>query len=454
MGRPMDASSPPAAPPPAEHPPVPFSRHRGWFGIDRAPGPPWRSRHDRVATGLAGGIAEWLSVPSLPVRAALAFVLVGTGFGPVLYVALAMVLPVADRSVAPKDRPLRFPRGRELEQAVVALVVALGLAILLRAVGVWMGGDLGVPAAVAAAGLSLVWSRTDEERREVWRSRLVRLPGDEPPSPAAVARARSRSVGRTLVGLALFVTGAGWVLATAEPGTAVPVLLAVGATVSGLGLLAGPWVVDLWQDLSDERRQRIRSEERAEVASQLHDSVLQTLALIQRDPDTPRRVAQLARQQERSLRRWLFDDELLADPATAVGTDLSDLPPPPTFSGRLRVAADSVEDQFGVVVEVVAVGDATADDRTDALVAAAREAMANAARHGGVDDVAVYAELTPAAATVFVRDRGAGFDPALVPSDRRGVRDSIVARIGRQGGTATVTSAPGEGTEVALEVPR
>ncbi len=440
-------------PAPVAPPPAPFSG--GWHGwMDKAPGGPWRSRHDRVLTGLAGGIAEWLAVSSTLVRAALAFLLVGSGFGVMAYVAVAVVLPVSDRSVPPADRGVRLPKDRDLERAGLALLVSFGIALALRLVGVWMGSDLGLPAAVAAAGLSLVWSRTDAERQALWRSRLVRLPGDPVVDDGEVRRRRATVV-RIGAGAVLLVVGGSWVLAVARPETVGPVLAATTATAAGLALLVGPWVAGLWRDLRDERRQRIRTEERAEVAARLHDSVLQTLALIQRDPETPRRVAHLARQQERSLRRWLFDG---ADgDVDAVGggpVELGDLPAPPSFGARLRQAAEEVEDVTGAAVELVLVGDLTADDRTDALVAAARESMFNGARHSGVHEVSVFAEVAAASVSVFVRDRGRGFDPASVPADRQGLRESVVGRLARVGGRATVASAPGEGTEVSLELAR
>ncbi|CAN5805429.1 ATP-binding protein [soil metagenome] len=455
MGGPMDPTTPPAPGP--VPPPVPFSARRRFHGwIDRAPGPPWRSADDRVLTGLAGGIGEWLGVSSTVVRAVLAFVLVGSGFGIMAYVAAAVVLPVSDRSVPPDARPLRVPRGPDLERSLVALAVALGVAFLLRVVGIWVGSDLGFPAAVAAAGLSLVWGRTDAERRQVWRSRMVRLPGDRSPDPVDQARRNRSTVVRVVAGTVLFVVGGSWVLQVAKPETVVPVVAAMAATTLGLGLLGGPWVAGLWRDLGEERRQRIRTQERAEVAAQIHDSVLQTLALIQRDPETPKRVAHLARQQERSLRRWLFADGPPADPST-VGDgalELADLPAPPTFGARLRQAAEAVEDATGAAVELVVVGDAAADARSDALVAAAREAMVNGAVHSGADAVSVFAEAGEQSISVFVRDRGRGFDQALVPADRQGLRESVVGRLARVGGRATVVSTPGEGTEVSLELSR
>jgi len=191
--------------------------------------------------------------------------------------------------------------------------------------------------------------------------------------------------------------------------------------------------------LVDERRRRIRADERAVISSHLHDSVLQTLALIQKRSDDPASVAALARRQERELRQWLYGR-------------------PPEQGGTLRLAleeaAAEVEDQYGVAVENVVVGDEPLDEGLAAVVAATREAMVNAAKFSGDSLVAVFAEVSPDSIEVFVRDRGVGFDLEAVPDDRRGLADSIIGRIQRLGGTAEVRTAPGEGTEVRLQLAR
>jgi signal transduction histidine kinase len=205
----------------------------------------------------------------------------------------------------------------------------------------------------------------------------------------------------------------------------------------------GPWIRRLRADLSEERRERIRSEERAEVAAHLHDSVLQTLALIQRNADRPRQLALLARRQERELRSWLYGDRL----AMANG-----------HNGTLAAAVDAmvaeVEELHGIEVEVVTVGECAVDARVESLLQAAREAAVNAAKHAGVETVSLYVEAEPDRLSAFVRDRGRGFDTALVSEDRRGIAESIRQRMARNGGSAVITSMPGEGTEVALELKR
>jgi signal transduction histidine kinase len=193
------------------------------------------------------------------------------------------------------------------------------------------------------------------------------------------------------------------------------------------------------RDLAAERNARIREQERAEVAAHVHDSVLHTLTLIQRHVDDPREVARLARAQERELRAWLYR------PATEPGSTVE--------TGLEQVAAE-VEDAHGVAIEVVVVADAPLDERLGALLQASREALVNAAKYAGQSPISVYAEVEPTQVTVFVRDRGPGFDPAGVPADRLGLRQSVVGRMQRHGGAAEVRSRAGTGTEVQLSMPR
>jgi signal transduction histidine kinase len=217
------------------------------------------------------------------------------------------------------------------------------------------------------------------------------------------------------------------------------VTVAALLTIAGLAIVIGPWVYRLASDLTDERAERVRTQERADVAAHLHDSVLQTLALIQRNADDSHAVARLARAQERDLRAWLYAGE---------STDER------TIGSALRGVAARVEDEYAVSVDVVTVGDCELDESLRPLVNAAGEALTNAAKHAGTGKVDVYAEVAGGAVDVFVRDRGRGFDPAAVPADRYGVRNSIIDRMQRHGGSAEVRSTPGEGTEVRLHLTR
>lgn len=212
--------------------------------------------------------------------------------------------------------------------------------------------------------------------------------------------------------------------------------IAIG--VFALAFLVGPRFVRLGRNLNFERAARIREQERAEVAAHLHDSVLQTLALIQKRSGDAGAVAALARRQERELRRWLFDRHY---ERSREGDSMK---------GRLEEAAAEVEELHGVPIEAVIVGDGPLDERREALVQAAREAMTNAAKFARCGQVDLYAEIGPQHVEAYVRDRGVGFQLQEVPPDRRGVRESIIARMSRHGGSAAVHSAPGEGTEVEL----
>jgi signal transduction histidine kinase len=273
--------------------------------------------------------------------------------------------------------------------------------------------------ALSAAGFALVWARTDEQDRT--RGLLLRAAG----------------------GGLLLVVGLGVLFASGGVLTTIGGLgLAVVATGVGVALLMGPWIVRLWSDLGAERRERIRSEERSEIAAHLHDSVLQTLALIQR-AEAPGRARTLARRQERELRAWLFDER----PPDGDGA-------PATLGAALEQVVTEVEDRHDVEVDLVVVGDCGMEPRLDALVAAVREAAHNAARHSGEAEVSVYVEVEPQRVTAFVRDRGAGFDLDAVEPGRVGVRESIIGRMARHGGRAEVHTGPGEGTEVVLEVGR
>lgn len=323
-----------------------------------------------------------------------------------------------NRSVSSSARP---PAGAARQAAGVVLVVVAVL-LSLRRLGVWPGDAILWPVALTAGGLMLLWRRSATPL-ETLRGALPEL------QPRMVA------------GAALVVLGAiAFLGATDALAQARSVLLAALVVVVGIGLIFGPAWLRVARALADERAERVRSQERAEMAAHLHDSVLQTLALIQRRADDPREVATLARRQERELRAWLAGEPLV--------------PEVESLAAALRAAAAEVEDLHGVAVEVVAVGDAPLDERAAATVQAAREAMLNAARFAGAERIDVYAEATPERLEVFVRDRGAGFDPGAIPADRRGVRESIVGRMARAGGEARVRSEPGGGTEVELVVAR
>src|SRR5829696_6847754 len=385
-----------------------------------------RSRTNRVLLGVAGGLGERLGVDPVLVRVAFAVLAIAGGAGLVLYL-LAWAFSVEPDTEGVLRRPVRRPRAR---QALALGMVVLGTLLLLRELGLWFGDQIVWPIALAAAGSAVIWARSDDRERARW------LPGN----PIEALFTGRVGLIRILVGGLLVGSGLGLGFANTGPdlAAAADALAGVAITLIGLGLIFGPWATRMASQLAEERRGRIRSEARAEMAAHLHDSVLHTLALIQRADASPE-VVGLARRQERELRAWLYR-----------------VPVPP--EGRLRPAVEAiasrVEQRHDVSVDIVVVGDAPLDDAGRALVDACQEAAFNAARHSGAPLVSVYVEVEPDELTGFVRDEGKGFDPDQVPTDRRGIADSIRGRIRRHGGSVSIVSSPGEGTEVQLRLPR
>jgi signal transduction histidine kinase len=378
-------------------------------------------RPDRgLAGGVATGIAEHIGVPPNLVRLAFFVLTFAGGLGVALYGAYLIVVPPA-----PDAGRGRLPVWLEYVLAGVAGLVSVGLA----ATSLPQGG-LFAPILLACLGGALIWRQASEPDR----ARLRTL------SRTSLVAAGGQRLGRIRLasGAALVVAGAVWALARADFSAFRDGLLAVLVTLVGVVLITGPWWMRMMSQLSSERAERIRSQERADIAAHLHDSVLQTLALIQRNAASPREVARLARGQERTLRSLLYDSR------TASGQ----------FGDELRKAAAEVEDAYAVTVDVVVVGDAPLDTDLSALAAAAREALVNAAKHSGVDAVSLYAELEPGEVSVFVKDRGVGFDVDEIADDRQGVRGSIIGRIERHGGSVRVSSSKGSGTEVELRMKR
>lgn len=387
-----------------------------------------RSAHDALLTGVAGGLGERWGVDPMLVRIAFVLLSFAGAVGAFAYLAAWAVALEPDRSEG------LTRRESSTQQNVAFGCIVLGAVLLLREAGFWFGDAVGIPLLVAAVGAAVIYVRGDEQRRSRW----AQLGGARPSMELRVERP---SLGRVVVGGLLVVGGIGSFLAATDALAAIgSVLLAVGATAAGLALVFGPWVLRLVNQLAAERRNRIRSEERAEMAAHLHDSVLQTLALIQRNAANPRKMVSLARRQERELRTWLY-----GRPAGA-GAD--------RLQAALEAMAQDIEQAHDVAVEVVVVGDCALDERVAALVDACREAATNAALHSGAGEVSVYVECEAREAVAYVRDRGRGFALEEVPADRRGIADSIRGRIERHGGKAKVTSAPGEGTEVEIRVPR
>ncbi|MGH3366653.1 MAG: ATP-binding protein [Nocardioidaceae bacterium] len=402
-----------------------------------------RGAEDRYLGGVCAGLAVHLGLPVLWVRVGFLLAGVFSGLGLLLYAGLWLMLPLehlteeVPHGLAAASRqgkrPSRRPRGLDDVGPLVALAaLGVGSLLLLQQLGFGFDSVFFWPLALAAVGVALLWRQADEAQRARWTDANGRLST----ARAVLGGGGMAAVVRILLGIALLVSAVGALIAQSGNVRLLDdVALAAVLGVVGLGLIGWPWVYRLTSDLSEERRERIRSQERADVAAHLHDSVLQTLALIQKQAHDPRMVGTLARAQERDLRSWLYDDpDATAD----------------TLSAALREAGAQVEDSHGIPVQVVTVGDRRLDDDVLALAMATREAMVNAAKHSGAGQVDVFAEATPASVEVFVRDRGRGFEMAAVPADRLGIRGSIVDRMRRHGGAADVRSVPGDGTEVRL----
>lgn len=404
----------------------------------------YRSTDDRWLGGVASGVAAHIGLPALWVRMGLLVLVAFGGFGAVLYAGLWLFLPAQRHTVtsAPGlDAATRQGRrgGRRERRftdygpLVAVGAIAIGVLLLITLVS---GQTLAYgPLLLAGAGVAVLWWQADEAQRQRWSDPSKGIG----PIRAVVGGGGWRAWLRIGAGLLLLVLAITlFSLRSGSLTVALNVGLAAAFGIVGLGFMVGPWLLRLSSDLSEEREARVRSEERADVAAHLHDSVLQTLALIQRSAGDPATVSRLARAQERDLRSWLFETR---------GEG------PATLAAALRAVAAEAEDAHGVPVEVVCVGDAPVSDEDRPLVLATREAIMNAAKHSGASTVDVYAEATADGVEIFVRDRGAGFDPARVADDRQGVRSSIVGRMERHGGSASVRSTPGEGTEVRLSLP-
>lgn len=389
----------------------------------------------RVIAGVCTGLAEHYGITVGWVQVGFVVATWLQGAGIIAYLLLWRFLPLqrpgdeAAPGMVAADRAGLRTGGRAsapgVGRALGLLAVAGGGLWFLAGVGLGPGDGLLGPLLLAVAGIALVWRQLDDAAMASWLS-------------------QTRGAGywlRLALGLVFVLLAGAYLVGEAGAGSwrsVVDILVAVVVAGVGLGLILGGWVAGLWHDLGEERRQRIRSEERADMAAHLHDSVLQSLALLQRNAEDPATVATIARRQERELRTWLYGDAN---------------PPGSTVAGALRAEAEDVELTYRLPVEVVTVGDTPVTTETAALVQAAREALVNAAKHAKASRIDLFAEVNGVQLQVFIRDRGVGFDPRSVAGDRRGIRDSVIGRLDRVGGSATVRSVPGEGTEVALTLP-
>ncbi|MGW0929301.1 ATP-binding protein [Streptomyces sp. NPDC002644] len=414
----------------------------------RPPRKLYRSGDGRWLGGVARGLAGHLGLPVAWVRLTFVGLFVAQGLGALLYAAFWFFVPLGVGGVGAADgrkqqaasasggsSPRRLVARKPDRGQLVALLLMVVVALVFVG-SVDLGGGTRAylwPAVLVAAGVALVWRQADNARRARWME--------------VGRRRRTVTLARAAAGVLLVTAGvSGMFVLQGSAAHLGSVLQAALAVLVGVALLAGPYLVRMTQDLSAERLMRIRAQERAEVAAHVHDSVLHTLTLIQRNADSPGEVRRLARAQERELRAWLYRPE---------GSGKEEETEPETLAEAVRSTAAEVEDKHGVPLEVVVVGDCPLDEKLAAQIQAAREAMVNAAKYGGDGGpVQVYAEVEGRTVFVSVRDRGPGFDLDAIPADRMGVRESIIGRMERNGGTARVRAAPDGGTEVELEMER
>ena len=386
-----------------------------------------------MAAAIAGRIGR--DVTTVRIILVVAAVLSG-GFVAAAYVVAWLLIPMAGAPHGMAGKALADRRGLALVAGFWSVLILVRILASAFHAG-WLG-SLIFPLAVAGAGLILIWRNAPDDEQALIRRQVQPLLG------LTTGYRRTGLILRLTVAVILLAGGI-WALQSAHENIALLRPLAgVALLICAIVVLLGPWWLRIARDLALERQARVRAEERADIAARVHDSVLQTLALIQRRADQPQQVVALARAQERELRSWLFDGR----PPGSIDEAAM------TLAGGVRLIQQEVEAQHGVAVEVVLVGDCPLDDDLAALLAAAREATVNAVKWSGASVVSVFAEVEPGEVSVFVRDRGRGFDPETVPADRKGLAESVRGRMARRGGSATIRSTPGEGTEVSLTMPR
>ncbi len=378
-----------------------------------------RPAHGRMVAGVCAGVGRHLGVP-LHVLRVLAAIAVLTGPGLPVYAFLWLTMPRSDAS-APEPTVNRF--DLTARQTAVAGIVMLVFGGLFVARTLRSNVSLGIilPAAAIVGGVVLVWSRLDVDERREW------LRGEV---------ADRRSLLRYAAGAVLVIGGLVLLISQGRGlGGLRDVALSTVVLLVGAGVIVAPFALRLWDSMRREQAERILATQKADIAAHLHDSVLQTLALIQRRSDDAQGVQLLARAQERELREWLYAEDRAKDR---------------TLATLVKETVAEVEELHGIPIDLVVSGDRPVDDGGRALLGALREATANAVRHGE-PPVSVYVEVTPGQVEAFVRDHGGGFDLDDVPGDRLGVRESILGRMERHGGHATIRRRD-DGTEVSLEL--
>jgi signal transduction histidine kinase len=395
-----------------------------------------RDPEDRLLGGVAAGIAAWRGFSPTTVRIVFVVVaLISQGWVIPFYLGGWLLIPAKDTEVSIGSRARHDSRGIALAVGLASLLCVL--LVLASVLNPGLVNTYGWQQVVSVGLLALIWRNAPAGEQAAMRHLVEPLE-----SLGGGQRMRGGMGIRLAAAVALLAGGFGWLLTSHESLAMLRPLAGLVLVTAGIVVLLGPWWLRIARDLVLERQARARAEERADISARVHDSVLQTLALIQRRAEDPQQVVQLARAQERELRSWLFEGRTLGDGDAT------------TVAEGIRQIQRDVEARHGVPVEVVTVGDCPLDDDLNALLAAAREGTVNAAKWSGASVISLYAEVEPERVEVAVRDRGKGFDPHAVPGDRKGLAESIHGRMSRHGGSVTVHSAVGEGTKVTLTMPR
>jgi signal transduction histidine kinase len=388
-----------------------------------------------VLAGVCGGVSQATGIDVTLVRIAVVLLTLGSGVGVLAYAVAWLLLPLEGETTI-LSRAVTDRRG--IRTVIALLPVVVVIQILASGLHVGYVGSFIWPVYVAVGAVILIRRNASEPERMWINDDLLPMlhTGTE-------RHARKPLLLRITLGAAIGAAGV-LVLILGHPTSAA--LRPVGGAllvIAAIVVVFGPWWLSLVRDLIAERQARALAEERAQMAAHVHDSVLQTLALIQRSADDPQHVVRLARSQERELRSWLFEGR----PPGTIGDEAT------TLADGVGLLQRQVEADHGITVQVVVVGDCELNDRLRALLDASREATVNAAKWSGAPQVSLYAEVEPDATTMFVRDRGRGFEPDEVPADRQGIAHSIRDRVERFGGTVVIRSSPGQGAEVELSMP-
>ncbi|MDR6938631.1 PspC domain-containing protein [Arcanobacterium hippocoleae] len=423
--------------------------------------PPFYRQGPRIFGGVCRALSVHLGMPAWIWR--LAFIMLTfTGVIPLLYLLLWILVPWYRREYEIEIQNQRLARGLDLGPTsedhesskswflLVAVLISAG-AFFLITTGIAPGNrEIRILGAgfMLLAGAGIIWSTPIDSQRNKRETTALNA---------------ARKV-VAVIGGGICVVGAVILVLEIAPRNPFFLSLTIALiTVITLCLVFYPAVLRLKFSLRETAAQKARESVRADMAAHLHDSVLQSLALIRARADDADAVRTLARLQEQDLRKYLYSERQNEDTSTAA---------------LLREIAQELERRYQKEINTVITGDCKPDTSVRAVLAATREAITNACKYGGEKEVSLYAELRQTMAgqksgetvqqahlavqkdhlilrqsiEVWIRDRGPGFDPHTIAPDRAGIRDSIIGRLRRIGGSAEIRSPlQSGGTEVHLK---